>query len=307
MKKFDVLTIGDPCVDMILKGSDIVPEFGQKEKMFEEYNIVMGGSCLIFASQCGRLGLKTGIIGKVGNDPFGDIILDTLQKSYVNTDYLITTDEYKTGVTVALCKKHDRAMLTYSGTINAMKPGDIPWDLIENTGHLHIGSYFLLTQIQEVLPQIVDCVHKNNGTVSLDTNWDPEGKWENGLKELLPKIDIFFPNENEATAITGEKSAKKAIDVLSSIIPVVSVKLGAKGAASYYNGKSVLKPAIDVPKVDAVGAGDSYDAGFVYGYLTGKDIETCTQMGNITGSLNIRGEGGTQTQPYYEEFIKYLR
>lgn len=306
MKKYDVITIGDSCVDMILRGRDIVPEFNQKEKMFEDYNIVMGGSCLIFASQCGRLGLKTVVAGKTGKDPFGGIILDTLQNSGVCIDYMIASGELKTGVTVALCKEHDRAMLTYSGTIDAMKPEDIPWDAIEQSKHLHIGSYFLLKSIQKHFPDMIDCIRENKGTVSLDTNWDPEEKWESGLKDILPKIDVFFPNENEAMAITGESTAQKAIDVLKSMIPVVAVKLGAKGAISYYKGKSAFFPSVDVPKVDAVGAGDSFDAGFIYGYITGESIETCTRMGNITGSLNVRGEGGTKTQPYYDEFIKYL-
>lgn len=306
MKKYDVITIGDSCVDMILRGKDIVPEFNQKEKIFDDYNIVMGGSTLIFASQCGRLGLKTVVAGKTGKDPFGKIIMDTLKRSNVCTDYMTMSEELKTGVTVALCKEHDRAMLTYNGTIDAMKPEDIPWDALEQSKHLHIGSYFLLKSVQKKFPDMIDCIHKNNGTVSLDTNWDPEEKWESGLKDILPKIDIFFPNENEAMAITGESTAEKAIDVLKSVIPVVAVKLGANGAITYYQGKSGFFESIDVPKVDAVGAGDSFDAGFVYGFITGEDMDTCTRMGNITGSLNIRGEGGTKTQPYYDEFKQYL-
>jgi sugar/nucleoside kinase (ribokinase family) len=252
------------------------------------------------------LGLKTVVAGKIGKDPFGDIILSTLRKSRVCTDYMIASEELKTGVTVALCKENDRAMLTYSGTIDAMKPEDIPWDVLEQSRHLHIGSYFLLKSVQKCFPDMIDCIHKNKGTVSLDTNWDPEEKWESGLKDILSKIDVFFPNENEAIAITGESSAEKAINILKDNIPVVAVKLGPKGAITYYKGESVFSPSIDVPKVDAVGAGDSFDAGFVYGYITGEDIKTCTRMGNITGSLNIRGEGGTQTQPFYDEFIKYL-
>ncbi|HBN84478.1 MAG TPA: carbohydrate kinase, partial [Clostridiales bacterium] len=152
MKKYDVITIGDSCVDMILRGKDIVPEFNQKEKIFDDYNIVMGGSTLIFASQCGRLGLKTVVAGKTGKDPFGKIIMDTLKRSNVCTDYMTMSEELKTGVTVALCKEHDRAMLTYNGTIDAMKPEDIPWDALEQSKHLHIGSYFLLKSVQKKFP-----------------------------------------------------------------------------------------------------------------------------------------------------------
>lgn len=306
-KKIDVLTFGDLCVDLIMSGSDVVLEFGQKEKLAEDYSLEMGGSCSIFACQTAKLGLGTAVVGKVGNDSFGELICKSLKAAGVTLDYINRDDSWKTGITLALNKVDDRAMLTYNGTIDAVGIDDVSDELLKSVRHLHIGSYFLMKRIQPYYPEIIKRHKANGATVSLDTNWDPEEKWDSGIWDIIPHIDIFFPNENEAMAITGENSAEKAIGRLRKLIPVIAVKKGKDGAAIFAGGKVFNTPAVDVEKVDAVGAGDSFDAGFVYGFLSGRSIEECAQLGSITGSLSIRKAGGTRGQPRLEETLKYLK
>ena len=144
-KEIDVLVFGDLCVDLILTGNDVTPEFGQKEKLVDGYSLEMGGSCSIFACQTGKLGLKTVLIGKVGDDQFGRLITGTLGESGVCLDYVKQDANLKTGITVTLNTIKDRAMLTYNGTIDAVGPYDIPGGLLKSVRHLHIGSYYLIS------------------------------------------------------------------------------------------------------------------------------------------------------------------
>lgn len=305
-KTIDVLTFGDPCVDLILSGKDVVPEFGQKEKMVEDYSLEMGGSCCIFAAQTGRLGLRTVVIGKIGRDQFGELVVNTLNASGVSTDHIKVDGGQKTAITVAMDIIEDRAMLTYNGTIDSFEMSDISDELLKSVRHLHIGSYFLMKKLQPHYPAILKKLKAYGATVSLDTNWDPEEIWDSGIGNVLPYVDIFFPNENEAMAITGESSVELAIERLKNQVPILALKRGKDGAVVYSEGRQFEVPAVDVKKVDAIGAGDSFDGGFIYGYLAGKSMEDCGRLGCICGSLNTRAQGGTKGQGKLDEVLKYL-
>jgi sugar/nucleoside kinase (ribokinase family) len=304
-KTIDVLTMGDLCVDMILSGDGVVPEFGQKEKLIDDYSLEMGGSCSIFACQTSKLSLRTVIVGKVGYDPFGQVIYKTLGSSGVITEYVIKDHTQKTGITTILNTGKDRAMLTYNGTIDAVEREDIPDELLKSVRHLHIGSYFLMKKIQPYYIDIIKKVKKYGTTISLDTNWDPEEKWDDGIWDIIPYVDIFLPNENEIKAITGKGSLSKAVDRLKDIIPIIAIKKGKDGAEVHANGKVYYAQAIPVDVLDTVGAGDSFDGGFLYGFLSGMDIGECAQLGCICGSLNTRAAGGTKGQPDLEELMCY--
>jgi len=304
-KSIDIFTVGDLCVDMILTGNDVMPEFGQKEKLIGDYSLEMGGSCSIFACQAAKLGLKTVIVGKVGCDVFGEMIYKNLQSAGVVTRYILQDPVWKTGVTVILNTGKDRAMLTYSGTIDAVERSDIPDHLFKSIRHLHIGSYFLMRKIQPHYCEMAREVKKYGGTVSLDPNWDPDEEWESGIWDLLPYVDIFLPNENEIKAITGEDDLKKAVAKLRGMIPVIAIKKGKDGAEVHVGEQIYYAKALSIEVVDAVGAGDSFDAGFLYGYLTGASIQDCVEFGCICGSLSTRATGGTKGQPNLEELLYY--
>jgi sugar/nucleoside kinase (ribokinase family) len=305
-KAIDVLTLGDLCVDLILFGSDITPEFGQKEKLIDDYSLEMGGSCSIFACQAAKLGLHTALIGSVGDDAFGELIRDTLVDAGVDGKYIKTDSSVKTGISTALSKSDDRAILTYNGTINAVMRSDISDEIIPLVRHLHIGSFYLMTQLQPDYPDIIKEFKRHGATVSLDTNWDPEEKWDGGIWDILPYIDVFLPNENEAMAFAGENNVEAAIKKLSEQVPVLVVKTGKSGAVAFSGGEIYRAGSLPVAVVDTIGAGDSFDAGFIYGYLSGKTIEECLEIGCICGSLSTRKSGGEKGQPRLNEVENYL-
>lgn len=306
LKKYDVLTVGDLCVDFIIKGPDVKPEFGQKEKLFDEYWLEMGGSCSIFASQIGKLGLEAAIVGKVGNDMFGDLIYRTLEHSGVNINYIKKEPNLRTGISLALVNANDRAILTNIASIDTVSIEDIPDDLLSMAKHLHIGSYFLLKKMQPYYRDIINEMKKHGTTVSLDTNWDPDEKWDSGIWDIMPYVDIFLPNEIEAMSITKTGTVEKAIEQLMNYVKIIAVKKGKNGATIYSKSMILDIPAIEIRSADAIGAGDSFDAGFIFGFLSGRNLEECGRMGCICGSLNTRMNGGTSGQPRINELLRYL-
>lgn len=306
MEKWDILSFGDLCVDFILGGGDVVPEFGQKEKMVGSYSMLMGGSTGIFGCQCAKLGLRAAVAGKVGRDVFGRLILDEMNACGVDTRFITEDGAIKTGLTCILQGEDDRAMLTVLGSMGAADFADAPAALRENVRHVHVGSYYLMDQLRNGYPAFLREMRARGATVSLDTNWDPAGRWD-GIDELAPLVDVFLPNENEVRAITGETDAERGLRMLSQRFPVVVLKRGERGAAAMAGGERFSADALQVPFVDAVGAGDSFDGGFLYGWLGGRPVEDCLRAACFCGSMNVTGQGGTAGQPRRNELPEDLR
>jgi sugar/nucleoside kinase (ribokinase family) len=308
MKSYDIITLGDLCVDLIMAGGDIVPRFGQAEQLVDSYDLEMGGSCSIFACQAAKLGLRVGILGKVGDDDFGRLILRRLDESGVDTRFVQVDPDIGTGFSVALCKEDDRAILTYMGSINALRPEDVTDDFLASARHLHYGSFFLHTGLKRDAPVIVHRAKALGLSLSLDTNWDPEESWNGTLSEVLPMIDIFLPNEEEAMRITKRQSVDAAVDDLQALgIPLLALKRGGDGADVYTDETHhtcTLPPA--KTGGDSVGAGDSFDAGFLAGWLQHMSLSRSLAIACHCGR-DVAGEvGGLKGQPTWDEIASRL-
>lgn len=304
--KHDIITALDINVDVLVSLDNKTIEFTQKEKLIHDYAVEMGGSSCIFACQAAKLGLSTAGIGTIGNDSFGKFVLNKLKDSGVTVDHIKMDEKIKTGISVILQSGGDRAIVTYLGTNDAVSAADFKEDILKNSRHLHIGSYYLMKSLQPYYKDIVVKAKENGMSISMDTNWDPDEKWDGGIWDVLKHVDIFLPNENEALAITCKNNIDQAMDALGEVVPVVVIKLGKEGATAYNRGQKYNASSINVNVVDAVGAGDSFDAGFVYGFLSGYDIEKCLRIACICGSLNTRAAGGTAAQPDLPELEKYI-
>jgi sugar/nucleoside kinase (ribokinase family) len=304
MPKHDILVAGEINPDLILSG-DVVPAFGQMEKLVDAATLTIGSSSAIFACGAARLGLKVAIIGVCGDDIFGHFMLDELSKHDIDVSNVIIDPTQQTGLSVILARRADRAILTHPGAMAALQAAQVNDNLLQKNRHLHIASYFLQTALQPGLPDLFQRAHTLGLTTSLDTNWDPSSQWK-GVRELLPFTDIFLPNENEAKALTGAKDFVPASQEISAVCPVVAIKLGAQGAISRHGEKIVTSQALKVDVVDTVGAGDSFDAGFMYGYLKGWNLEESLRLATVCGSLSTRAAGGTAGQPTLEEAMHYV-
>jgi sugar/nucleoside kinase (ribokinase family) len=304
-RQFDVAVVGELNPDLILSGN-VTPEFGQVEKLVDQGTLTIGSSSAIFACGVARLGLRVAFLGKVGDDLFGEFMRRSLTQYGIDIKGIIVEEATPTGISVILSKGTDRAILTYPGTIPRLKAGELDQGLIRSSRHLHVGSYFMQTALQPGLLKLFDQAHGWGLSISLDTNYDPTEKWNNGLGQVLDKVDVFLPNTVECLGIAKSKTLEPAIEYLQNKVRYLVVKKGENGALMCIDSKIINAQAINVEVCDTVGAGDSFDAGFIYGYLAGWEPERMLNFANICGGLSTLKAGGTNGQPTFEEASEYL-
>lgn len=304
MKPYDILVAGEINPDLILTG-DVTPVFNQTEKLVDSATLTIGSSSAIFACGTARLGLKVAFIGVCGEDIFGHFMLDEMQKRGVDVSNVIVRNDEQTGLSVILNQDVDRAILTHPGLIAALQASDISDALLQKAQHLHVASYFLQTNLQPELQDLFQRARAFGLTTSLDTNYDPSESW-NGFDELLSVTNVFLPNEKEALSLSGESKVDLAADKLRSRVETLGIKLGADGALGVRDGEKVRVASIPVRVIDTVGAGDSFDAGFLYGYLNHWSLERSLQLACVCGALSTQRAGGTDGQPTLSEAMKYM-
>jgi sugar/nucleoside kinase (ribokinase family) len=296
----DLVVIGELNVDLLLYGEDVAPSFGQVEKLVDDAVLAVGSSSAIFAHQVARLGLRVAFAGKVGADAFGEFMVDRLEKAGVETSAIVVDPSVKTGVTVHFVRGSDRAMLTYPGSIAAMRPDEVNESLLADTRHAHLGSYFLQRGIRPGVPDIFARARAAGATTSLDPGWDPEEKWDSGLREALVHTDVFMPNEQELLALSGAAGLEDALESFEEI-PTVVVKRGAAGAVARSGGSTATCSPPPANVVDTTGAGDSFDAGFLFGLLSGYDLARALKVGCLCGATSTGRTGGVDAQPDLEQ------
>ena len=301
MSGLDLLVVGDCNPDLVLSGGDVEPAFGQVERLVDEAELTIGGSAAIAACGAARLGLGTALASTVGDDPLGRFMLDALAERGVDVSGVVVRAEARTGVTVVLVRGSDRAMLTAPGTITELTTQLVDRRLLQAARHVHISSYFLQDGLRPGLTDLLREARKAGASTSVDPNWDPSEQWDGGLLDLLGEITILFVNAEEAKRIAHVEDAEEAGHKLSSAGALVVVKLGADGGLAVSGDRVVRSPAVAVEEVDAVGAGDSFDAGFLAGHLAGRPLEKTLQLAAACGALSMRAAGGTAAQPTLAE------
>ena len=306
---FDILVAGEINPDLILSGQ-VEPVFGQAERLVDSADLVVGSSSVIFACAAVRLGLKAAFIGLCGEDIFGRFMLAEMQKRGINIEHVIVRPGEQTGLSVILNRPlgrggDDRAILTYPGLIPALTAEAVTDDLLRQARHLHIASYFLQTRLQPGLPGLFRRARRLGLTTSLDTNYDPSEMWA-GFEELLPLVDVFLPNAQEALSLTRAASVDQALEQLSGLSKTVAIKLGRGGAVARRGNEQRRAGSIPVQVVDTVGAGDTFDAGFIYGWLQDWSLEKSLQLACVCGALSTRQAGGTRGQPSLPEALQRM-
>ena len=301
---FDILVAGEINPDLILSGN-VLPEFGQVEKLVDSAMLTIGSSSAIFACGAARLGLKVAFIGVCGVDVFGRFMLDEMSKRGVDISNVIVRADGQTGLSVILNRSSDRAILTYPGLIADLQASDISDALLSQSRHLHVASYFLQTKLQPDLSSLFRRARSLGLTTSLDTNYDPSEKWI-GFDELLSVTNVFLPNEKEAVSLSGEGNVDLAADRLGSRVEALAIKLGAEGVLGVREGESIRVDSIPVKVIDTVGAGDTFDAGFLFGYLNRWSLEKSLRLACMCGALSTQQAGGTNGQPTLEQASQFL-
>jgi sugar/nucleoside kinase (ribokinase family) len=290
----EVCVVGELNLDLILYGLPENP-LPDHEHLASNMVLTLGSSSGIFAHNLRVLGTQVGFISKIGNDPLGKIAAERLSAAGVDISRIKQeTGSTSTGLTVVLPHPRHRFMFTYPGTMFEMQYSDVDVDYVLSARHFHLSSFYLHRALR---PQIVNLFRqaKQAGlTTSLDTNDDPENQWAPDLLEVLRYVDVFLPNDREAKKIAGTEDFSQALNFLAELAKIVVVKRGSS-AAICRSGKeqwSAAPPAVEV--VDDIGAGDTFNAGFIHAHLRGAKLEDCLAFANIAAAYSVTKPGGTE-------------
>lgn len=291
--RFDITIAGETNLDLILYGlpADMPLE---RELLASGFEATLGGSSSILAHNLARLGSKVGFITQLGRDELGSIALQRLREASVDLSRITYRDDQKTGVTLLLPHGDHRHILTYPGVIDQMDRADLDVGYLSSSRHFHISSLFLQTGLQPGLPELFSTLKDAGLTLSLDTNDDPADEWGGVLDQLLDLIDVLLPNEDEIKRITGKSTLEESLDALKYRVPLIVVKCGARGAVVQQEDmRASIEPPLVTP-VDTIGAGDSFNAGFLHAYARGQSATAAARLGTVTGSLSTLRPGGTE-------------
>ena len=309
MPRFDVTIAGELNLDLILYGlpEQLPPE---RELLADRMMLTLGSSSAIVAHNLAALGSRVGFQSRIGQDPLGAIALERLREGGVDVSCVRQVGgSTTTGLTVILHHPEWRNILTYSGTISELVWGDLDLDYLADSQHFHFSSYYLQNGLRPRVGELFRHLKSKGLTISLDTNDDPDDRWEGGLHELLKYVDVFLPNEREACKAAGTDDLENAVQKLSSMVPLLVVKLGRKGAIAVRGSERFVCPPREVVPVDTVGAGDSFDAGFLHQFVRGAGLQECLKSGNSAGALSTTRPGGTEAfrdAQHRETFLKSL-
>jgi sugar/nucleoside kinase (ribokinase family) len=307
MVSFDITIAGELNLDLVLYGlPENIPV--EREMLASGFEVTLGSSSAILAHNLATLGISTGFITRVGQDEFGQLALRRLAESGVDLSKVtVSQNATKTGVTILLHHGDRRRILTYPGTMFEMSRADLDVEYLASARHFHLSSLFLHRALQADLPALFRELKSRGLTLSLDTNDDPEDKWNGVLPELLPLIDILLPNRDELCRIARRTNVDDALAELSSIVPTIVVKCGSEGALIQSGKSRVRIPGVTVSPVDTIGAGDSFNAGFLAAWLSGHSLEESARAANISGALSTQRSGGTEAFRLREEREEFLR
>jgi sugar/nucleoside kinase (ribokinase family) len=309
----NVCVVGEINPDLIFYGlpADLKPE---QEILASGFRFTLGSSSAIFAHNLAALGTSVGMASKVGADVFGKQCVGWLRDAKVDTSRVVPgansrakQGEHATGLTVVLAQEGQRYILTYPGAMSSFAYEDIDLKYVLTARHLHLSSFYLHRSLRPRIADLFKRAKRKGLTTSLDPNDDPANKWHDDLFEVLKYVDIFFPNEREAEKIAKRENLADAIRELSKRVRTVVVKLGAKGAIAVEGGREYQVAPVKVNAVDAVGAGDSFDAGFLHQFLKGAGIENCLNYAAMAGAYSTTGQGGVEAFRDRKRLKEFMR
>jgi sugar/nucleoside kinase (ribokinase family) len=303
LKNYDVIVIGDANIDLVVAGCNELPAPGQ-EVLVQNMTIHVGGGAALFSLALAKLGMKIAFNGVLGEDGFGQFVRDQFSRYGIDTSY-IRKSSRNTGISIAINPENDRSFITYTGSNAELSLQQLDMNSVALGRHVHLTGYRGSQNHSEYL-ETVKKLKALGVTTSIDVGWDDTGEWYQGIFELMEEVDVFFMNEAEARHYTGCSSAAESILFLAKHSSHIVLKLGSEGAAVSVDGRQAYRSGFSVQVVDTTGAGDSFNAGYIYGYLAGKRPEECLIYGNACGALSVSeygGSTGTTNIQLLEKFI----
>jgi len=306
----ECLVIGDLNIDIILSELDRFPEL-DSEVLSRDYDMVIGGSGGIFTAVLSMLGIKTEIISRIGNDVFGRFLINEMEKNKAGTEAIIVSENEKTGVTLSLSYSNGKSQISSIDIIKNLEIEDINLESLESIKHVHFPSYYMMENLKVSYVELIKKIKLKSKkiTFSMDTNDDPGDKWGKEVYDIFPHLDILFLNKKEALKITRQKTIEKAIALLEDYVKKIVIKTGIEGYYSRIDGKDYRGHCINKGNknfLDSTGAGDNFDAAFIFGFLKNLDIAKTLEFANHCAEKSIEYTGGVGTYEKYAVIKKHV-
>lgn len=299
------LFVGDINVDVIMGGMQ-TPPTADREVVCNTFDVTLGSAAVIAAAAYTRLGGRAAFAGLAGRDDYGDFMLRSMKDIGIDTRLVRRTSRARTGVTVNLIHGRQRTQVTYPGTIAAFDGADITVASLRRFRHIHFAGPYQQTKLRPHIARLLMTARQMGLTTSLDPQWDMTGKWDL-MDEWLPLLSFFFPNRDEVLSITGAGSLKAGCRALAARTACPVIKAGRDGAMIWQNGKAVTLPTPDVNVVDTTGAGDSFDAGFLYAMLDRRmGLRESVEFANAVAARSCMFVGGVNARSTYEDVMRLM-
>jgi sugar/nucleoside kinase (ribokinase family) len=301
----EVIVAGNIYCDLIFSGLSGMPALGEEVRT-EQFTATVGGGAFITAAGLARLGVRVAARAYVGRDPLGDFQLAALGREKVDLSQVVRHPRLGTALSVAFSTSDERSFLTYSGC--AAETGQLLGirDLraLRRAHHVHFAGMPKPFGERLVLLEQLAAAHV---TTSLDIGWNPERYGDSNFREVLRRVTVFLPSWRDAQWLTDRAAPEDALLALSELAAVPVIKLGAEGALGLEDGRPVRVKPPSVTPVETTGAGDAFNAGFLWAYLRGEPIGRCLLAGNICGALSTQGAGGVATFPRLPQVRRALQ
>lgn len=315
MKK--TLFVGDINVDVIMGGM-ASPPIVDREVPCESWDVVMGASTVICACAYASLGGDVSFAGLCGHDEYGDFMIRGLHEFGIDTELVRRTDKLRTGVTVNMIHANTRTQATYPGTIAAFDGSWLNGDVLARFDHVHFGGVCLEYKLQPHITRLLKEARQRGVTTSLDNQWDATEQWQY-MDDWLPLLNWLFLNEDEAMSLVRALSRKSgnacaapespldACRRLAELTPCPLVKLGREGVLIWEQGHAVHVPPVRVVEpVDTTGAGDTFDASFLYATLEkGIPLRAAAAFANAAAARSCLFTGGTAARSSFQDVLRF--
>ena len=307
---FDVICIGNLVADLVGKSIDGLPERGT-QALVERMELHTGGCGANVGASLAKLGVKTAVIGKVGQDGLGDFVVQRLQDEGCEVSGVKRDSEAATSATMVLVHSDgERSFLHSFGANATLSLNDIDRDRLSQTKFLMIAGALTLTNLDgEPTAELLKEAKKAGIITVLDLVWDAKGLWMSKLAPCLPYVDYFLPNLTEARKLTPalQEASEVADFLLSKGVGAICIKMGAKGSfTKTRSGETIFTPALKVLAIDGLGAGDAFDAGFLAAMLRGESLERCLKVATAVGACCVTRLGATTGVRTYDETLAFM-
>jgi sugar/nucleoside kinase (ribokinase family) len=272
--------------------------------------LTIGGCAANAAVDLSKMGLQPAIAGRVGDDAFGRIVKDMLDESHIDTSALRVTPGEPTSQTMIVnVAGEDRRFIHIFGANAKFTAADIPLGSAKRCQVLYVGGYFIMPGLQQDdLAPVFAEVRQTGTRVVLDVATPGPGDYLSRLDRLLPHVDVFLPNSDEAAFISGERDPLRQAEVFRRLgAGTVVITMGGHGALLANDQVRLRAGVYPVDFVDASGGGDAFDAGYIYGLVKGLGAEDSLRVASALGASCVRAIGttpGVFTESECEQFMR---